>query len=307
MLAPAFWLFAISSPSYDELNEGIITHAQAASRMHNAGDTTGAAQQVEQALEMYAAATALDPAEPRAHITAGQFLHNVHRFDEAVEAWERAATTAAALPPQPMGGFASVADFVAGRITRSALGKASKARDLAYDNGQGNLTAAMSHAAEQVALEPGAPHHLFDLATLSAVSSAAFPERAAAAGVEFEAAQQAAAAAATDFLRRGTDGRLRDDGCPSSVRWVSAAQLSDAVTGNSNQQKKVALRALGVAGLGAIRAPGAGAPTKRPTTPSRPYSAPPRSDAIKDGTPMPGARIAPRPATPSARNATFFC
>ena len=140
-------LLAISSPSYDELNEGIITHAQAASRMHNAGDTTGAAQQVEQALEMYAAATALAPAEPQAHITAGQFLHNVPRFDEAVEAWERAATTAAALPPQPMGGFASVADFVATRITRSALGKASKARDFAYANGQGNLTAAMAHAA----------------------------------------------------------------------------------------------------------------------------------------------------------------
>ena len=261
MPAQILYLLALSSPSYDELNEGIITHAQAASRMHNAGDTTGAAQQVEQALEMYAAATALAPAEPQAHITAGQFLHNVHRFDEAVEAWERAATTAAALPPQPMGGFASVADFVAGRITRSALGKASKARDLAYANGQGNLTAAMSHAAEQVALEPGAPHHLFDLATLSAVSSAAFPERAAAAGVEFEAAQQAAAAAATDFLRRGADGRLRDDGCPSGVRWVSAAQLSNAVTGNSNQQKKAALRALGVAGLGAIRAPGAGVPS----------------------------------------------
>ena len=71
-----------------------------------------------------------------------------------------------------MGGFASVAEFVAGRITRSALGKASKGGRRA--NGQGNLTAAMAHAAEQVALEL-ARRTTFDLATLSAVSSAAFP------------------------------------------------------------------------------------------------------------------------------------
>ena len=180
--------------SYDEACERIVAHAQSAARVHNSGDEAAAQREADAAAVAYHAAVALEPKEPQAYLHGGQAFYNMQRFDESIAAFE------AALGVLPSGG--QFQTHVALRLRAAQLGKASKARDAVYADGQGNLTAALQLIRQQLELQPKNPRYLFDAATLQAVRSGVEAGAEAEALSLFAAAQAATAPAAAAFMRR---------------------------------------------------------------------------------------------------------
>ena len=79
-----------SASSYDSLCERIVSHAQAAARLHNSGEVVAAEAEAAASVEAYRSAVELAPSEPQAYLYAGQAMYNMQRFDEAIGAFTAA-------------------------------------------------------------------------------------------------------------------------------------------------------------------------------------------------------------------------
>ena len=197
-----------SASSYDSLCERIVSHAQAAARLHNSGEAAAAETQAVASVEAYRSAVELAPSEPQAYLYAGQAMYNMQRFDEAIGAFTAAgegtprhtsttapqhlSTTApqhhgtsapphlcTSAPRHHLTGERLPADgsspdgqpwreYIASRVRAARLGQASIARDAAYADGQGNLTEALRLVRLQLELQPRHPRYLHDAATVQA-------------------------------------------------------------------------------------------------------------------------------------------
>ena len=179
-----------AASSYDSLCETIVSHAQAAARLHNSGEAAAAVTEAVASVEAYRSAVELEPSEPQAYLYAGQAMYNMQRFDEAIGAFTAAGeghphhgtsaprhlrTTA----PRHFTGERLPADgnspggqpwreYIASRVRAARLGQASIARDAAYADGQGNLTEALRLVRLQLELQPRHPRYLHDAATVQA-------------------------------------------------------------------------------------------------------------------------------------------
>ena len=79
-----------AASSYDSLCETIVSHAQAAARLHNSGEAAAAVTEAVASVEAYRSAVELEPSEPQAYLYAGQAMYNMQRFDEAIGAFTAA-------------------------------------------------------------------------------------------------------------------------------------------------------------------------------------------------------------------------
>ena len=193
---------ASESGAYDDIAERIVRHAKRSAGLYNEGDVEGSARAAKQAFNAFKRAAALEPQNPQAYLHLARFYHNTHRFEEAVHISELAVPLVADITsPAPSG--ASWSEYLRGSIAASKIGAASIRRDYEYSDGQGNLTAALNAAMDQIAVAPKAPHFLFDAATIASVLG---PEHESEDFVDayelFTRSQQAAADAAAAFLRR---------------------------------------------------------------------------------------------------------
>ena len=263
LMAAALMLTALAAANdqYDAVCESIVHNAQLAARARNRGDMQQSEQASDAAVAAYRRAVAISPEEPQAHLHAGTFMYNTHRFDEAIAAWGQALPlTAEITSPAPSGG--TWRSYLEGRLTAARLGRAAVVRDAEYASGQGNLTAAYAAAMDLVRTAPRAPHFLFEAGTIAAVmagsvngmnvassqgsspldatgregselESIGLRPNADAALALFRRAQSASAEAAAAFFRREAErsngpGAASSRVCPQSVR-LSAPKQARAI------------------------------------------------------------------------------
>ena len=174
---------------YENLCEAIATHAQAASRAYNSGDTSKAQKHVERAEAAFKRAVAIDGDQPYAYMNYGNFLANANRFDEALDllhaAMERLQADANA--------DAEAVEYVRGSVRRALYGRASMNRDMVYQEGQGNVTAAWLWALEQLPISPFPPRTLHDIATMELMMCDTDPLKCKSARERLQQAQQSSA------------------------------------------------------------------------------------------------------------------
>ena len=248
------------SDDYDAVCDEIVSNAKQAAASHNRGDDDGERRATRAAFTAFERAVSLQPTGAQAYFHMGTFMHNTQRFDEAVVAFEHTRPLVSAIRSRPPSG-GDWSAFVDAKVIASKIGRAAVRRDHAYQNGQGNLTAALAAALEQVALSPNAPHFLFEAGTLHTVlrqrgelreQPTPPPEVTL-----LERAHEAAASAAVAFFRRdreqqqrrrqqqqqqqqqqGRRGRGGDRAygsppCPTSARLLGPLKLAQMVGGSS--------------------------------------------------------------------------
>ena len=180
-------LALLALASYDEACDRIVEQGQLASRLFNQGETAAAAAAVKRAELAFHQATADEPNEPQAFASMAQFLHNSNRLAEALPLWRRAR--------ELVGDSPRMQALLAAREGLSRYGAASKARDEAYAEGQGDVHAAMARVRDQLDVYPAHPAVLHDLGTLLLMAGASDARAAQEAPRRFDEAEAAAAAA----------------------------------------------------------------------------------------------------------------
>ena len=76
---------------------------------------------------MFEAAIKLDDKEPQAYANMANFMHNIHRFDDAIKHWQSAADRTDEKKSRM---------YIMDRLKYSRFGKFSVGRDNAYKEGQ---------------------------------------------------------------------------------------------------------------------------------------------------------------------------
>lgn len=221
-----------AADEYEVLCDRMVEQYQLAARYHNANRFDDEQRATASGLEAFSRAVALDPSGPQAYLHQGTFLQNTHRFDEAIEQWRAVRPLVAGISSRAPGGGSWKA-FIDGRETVARIGRAAVARDAAYQEGQGNISAALGYALELVDIAPRAPHFLFEAGTIAWVDARETAAVDVACGL-LERSQAAAAAAAAAFVRRdraqrdprsavgASGGRV----CPDAATLLHARNLS---------------------------------------------------------------------------------
>ena len=221
-----------AADDYEALCDRMVEQYQLAARYHNANRFDDEQRATVAGMEAFARAVELDPNGPQAYLHQGTFLQNTHRFDEAIEQWRAVRPLVATISSRAPGGGSWKA-FIDGRETVARIGRAAVARDAAYQEGQGNISAALGHALELVDIAPRAPHFLFEAGTIAWVDARETAAVDVACGL-LERSQAAAAAAAAAFVRRdraqrdpraavgASGGRV----CPDAATLLHARNLS---------------------------------------------------------------------------------
>ena len=164
-----FWVLLATTCSADTANrydaacDAIVEAAQMAARAQRAGNIQGADRFVKMALDRFESAKALAPNEPQAYMHAATFLGNIHRFDEALEMWDKVVPL---LPENRR----DLHQHVAAQRNEINYGKVSKERDSVYKLGEGDIDAAVTLVHRQLKMYYS-PRILFDLGTLQALQS----------------------------------------------------------------------------------------------------------------------------------------
>jgi len=174
---------------YESLCEAIAKHAQAASRAHNSGDISGAQKHVARAEAAFKRAVAMDDAQPYAYMNYGSFLANANRFDDALQLLDQAMQRLKADPNADP----EAVTHVEGSMRHALYGRASMKRDIAYEEGQGNVTAAWLWAQQQLPVSPFPPRTLHDIATMELMLCDAAPHKCKSARERLQQAQQSSA------------------------------------------------------------------------------------------------------------------
>ena len=124
--------------------------------MYNAGEISQAERAIRSAEVSFKKAVAMNSEEGQAYANMAIFKLNTNQFDESLEYW---AETLKRVDDQDM------KDYITEKIRFTKYGKFSSHRDSMYNNGQGNISAALEAAIEQEKLYRS-PEVLFDIATL---------------------------------------------------------------------------------------------------------------------------------------------
>ena len=184
---------------YDEVADQIIHHAQRAARLHNAGGNAKWTQAaIQDALTAFEEARILAPEEPQAFLNAANFLQNINRFDDSIELWDAALTLLNRREGVP--GVAEAIKHAKERRRHALYGKYSVQRDQAYEEGVGDIDAALRIAERQLFVY-WSPRVLHDIATLSSVQSEVQPSSAKIAMRYFSLSQNVSLTSAAAFQR----------------------------------------------------------------------------------------------------------
>ena len=159
-IVATFISLTAASHSYDSLCDKMIAHAKEAASAYNRRDASAADVQVALVHKAFEAAVALEPREAQAYLNMAVFLSNTHKYDEAVEMYERSKAILGSSAPKQAN------EMISRGLRNAKFQKWSKLRDEAYDGGRGNVLEAHRLALLQlsVTFEPHRLNH--DLGTL---------------------------------------------------------------------------------------------------------------------------------------------
>ena len=117
---------------YQSTLEEIVTLAKATARYHNAGRTHDALEAAKQCRSAFVRSVSMKENDPQPYLYFARFLHNTHKFEEAIRHFRTA------LDNMPAGNDEARA-YVSDSIREAKLGKVSVERDRVYADGQGDI------------------------------------------------------------------------------------------------------------------------------------------------------------------------
>jgi tetratricopeptide (TPR) repeat protein/capsular polysaccharide biosynthesis protein len=225
---PAFLLFAAvlafasassgdhPTPEYIKLCADIANYAQKASRAFNSGDEKKALKLFGKAEAAYAQAVAMSPSLPYAFMNFGNALSNANRFDESLKVLGAAMDILHA----DSNADPEAVEHVKDNLRRSMYGRASMRRDMAYQEGQGNITEAREFALQQLPLSPYPPRILHDIATMELMLCDAAPHMCDSARNRLQQAQQSSVVQYMTLRAKNMRTEAQES-CPASAAVLS--------------------------------------------------------------------------------------
>jgi capsular polysaccharide biosynthesis protein len=215
------------SYKYNIACDKIIANAQKTAKYHNEHQPVLAAKAEAELFSQFDKAISFKPNEPQAYMSVAQFLSNSHKFDRSIAMWNKV------LPLLPTD-RPDLRPMIEANIKHCKYGKLSKQRDDVYQQGEGDINAAVVLIEQQLALYYS-PRILFDLATLSTMKSELNHSLYNTAHDYYYQAQLASLHAAASFqavMNMKKRRRPNKKPCPNEIRYHKVGtKTSKAIKG----------------------------------------------------------------------------
>jgi len=158
----------------------------------------------------------MSPSLPYAFMNFGNALSNANRFDESLKVLGAAMDILHA----DSNADPEAVEHVKDNLRRSMYGRASMRRDMAYQEGQGNITEAREFALQQLPLSPYPPRILHDIATMELMLCDAAPHMCDSARNRLQQAQQSSVVQYMTLRAKNMRTEAQES-CPASAAVLS--------------------------------------------------------------------------------------